>query len=81
MNIHELMLKILNEIEKKESNVNVAGGKGYGTGKVYPAKTVGVLRMLGKSMYPGNEDENKDQNKNSSKPVKISKAFLKKERK
>jgi hypothetical protein len=71
------MLEILNEIEKKESNVNVAGGKGYGVGKVYSDKTVGVLRMLGKSMYEDDEDENKEQKESSKEPVKISKVFKK----
>ena len=64
----KLILEILNEIEKKDSNVNVAGGKGYGTGKVYPDKTVGVLKMLG-------HEEGEEQENYEFKPVKISKAF------
>lgn len=66
--LKHLILEILNEIEKKDSNVNVAGGKGYGTGKIYPDKTVGVLKMLG-------HEEGEEQEEYKLKPVKISKAF------
>ena len=80
MSIYKLMLEILNEIEKKESSVNIAGGKGYSVGKIYPDKTVSVLSMLGTSMYEPNIDKSKEQKANTRKPVKISKAFLKKEK-
>jgi len=69
-----LMLEILNEIEKKETNLTVAGGKGYSAGKAYPNKTVGVLKMLG-------NEEGEEQEKYILKPVKISKAFKNKRRK
>ena len=68
----ELILEILNEIEKKETNLTVAGGRGGGTGKAYPNKTVGVLKMLGK-------EEGEEQEEYKLKPVKVSKAFSKKE--
>ena len=64
------MLEILSEIEKKDTNLTVAGGKGYSAGKVYPNKTVGVLKMLGK--------EYKEKPKEYEfEPVKVSKAFNK----
>jgi len=67
-NFKELILEILNEIEKKETNLSIAGGKGYGAGKTYPNKSVSVLQMLG-------YEEGEDQEKYELKPVKISKAF------
>ena len=71
MNIHELMLTILNEIEQKENNMKVAGGKGYSAGKAYPDKTVGVLKMLG-------HEEREEKEEYELKPVVISKAFRRK---
>ena len=68
MNVHELMLKILQEIEDKENNMRVAGGKGYSAGKAYPSKTVGVLKMLG-------DEKGEEAEEYELKPVKISKAF------
>ena len=68
MDIHEFMLKILKEIEDKENNMRVAGGRGYSAGKAYPNKTVGVLKMLG-------DEQGKDSEEYVIKPVKISKAF------
>jgi len=68
--LKKLILEILNEIEKKENNLTVAGGRGYGTGKAYPNKTVGVLQMLG-------EEEGEDQEEYKLKPVKVSKVFKK----
>ena len=68
MKLYSLMLKILNEIEKKENNVNISGGRGYSTGKVYPDKTVSVLQNLGITEHDPEE-------KYKIKPVKISKAF------
>ena len=67
-NLRQLVLEILNEIEKKETNLNIAGGKGYGAGKAYPNKTVGVLKMLG-------HEHGESQEKYELKPVEISKAF------
>ena len=69
-NLKELILQILNEIEKKETNLSIAGGRGYGTGKAYPNKTVGVLQMLG-------SEEGEKKEEYELKPVKISKAFKK----
>ena len=66
--IKELILEILKEIEEKDSVVARAGGVGYGSGKIYSKKSVGVLKMLGKEY--GEEPENYN-----LKPVKISKAF------
>ena len=63
----QLVLEILNEIEKKETNLSITG-KGYSAGKAYPNKTVGVLKMLG-------YEEGEDQEKYELKPVEISKAF------
>jgi hypothetical protein len=66
--LKEIIRKLLNEIEEKETNLNVAGGKGYGAGKAYPNKTVGVLKMLG-------HEQGKEQETYELKPVEISKAF------
>ena len=65
--LKELIIEILNEIEKKDSNVVVAGGKG-GPGKVYSDKTTSVLKNLGK-------EENEEPEDYILKPVEISKAF------
>lgn len=70
-NYKEILLEILNEIEKSDNILNVSGGRGYGTGKAYPTKSVGVLQMLGPSH---NEEEEIDY---KLKPVKVSKAFAK----
>ena len=71
MSIYNLILEILNEIEKHDTNVSIAGGKGYSVGKIYSNKTVGVLRNLGK-------EESKDIHQEYEiKPVKISKVFKK----
>lgn len=67
----ELILEILNEIERKEFNLSIAGGRGYGTGKVYSKKSVSVLQKLG---YEEGEDQPDEY---EHKPVKISKAFKK----
>ena len=66
--LKELIFEILNEIEKKETNLSIAGGRGYGSGKAYPNNTVGVLKMLG-------HEEGESQEEYELKPVKISKAF------
>ena len=68
--LKELIFEILNEIEKRETNLSIAGGRGYGAGKAYPNNTVGVLKMLG-------HEEGEDQKEYELKPVKISKAFKK----
>ena len=47
MTMKEIILEILNEIEKKDSVVSIAGGRGYSAGKAYPSKSVGVLQLLG----------------------------------
>ena len=31
----KIYLAVLNEIEKRETNLSIAGGRGYGTGKAY----------------------------------------------
>ena len=67
--LKDLIIEILNEIEKKETNLTVAGARG-GPGKAYPNKTVGVLKMLG-------EEEGEKQEQYVLKPVEISKAFKK----
>jgi len=68
--IYKLMLEILNEIEKKENNLNIAGGRGYSAGKAYPNKTVSVLQNLGIEEHDPEENY-------VLKPVKISKVFQK----
>jgi len=68
--LKDLILEILKEIEDKENNLKVSGGRGYSTGKAYPDKTVGVLKMLG-------EEEGESQEEYELKPVKTSKAFRK----
>ena len=73
MTMYEIMLRVLNEIEKKDTNLTIAGGRGYGTGKTYPNKTVGVLKMLG-------NEKNEEPNEYKLKPVKVSKAFKKGEK-
>ena len=65
-----LIEKLLAEIDKKESNLNVAGGRGYSAGKVYPNNTVGVLKMLG-------PEEGEEKEEYVFEPIKISKAFKK----
>ena len=68
--LKELILEILKEIEDKENNLKISGGRGYSTGKAYSDKTVGVLKMLG-------EEEGEPQEEYELKPVKTSKAFKK----
>ena len=70
--LRDIMLEILNEIEKKETNVRV-NSVGGGHGKVYSDKTVGVLKMLGK-------EEGEEQEEYVLEPVEISKAFKKEDR-
>lgn len=67
--LKEIILKMINEIEKKETNLRV-NSTGGGHGKVYPDKTVGVLKMLG-------NEEGEYQEDYVLNPVTISKAFLK----
>jgi hypothetical protein len=55
-NINSIILEILKEIEDKENNLKISGGRGYGAGKAYPNKTVSVLRMLGKEEGPEQEN-------------------------
>lgn len=69
--LKEIIRKMILEIEKKETNLRVNSVDG-GHGKVYPDKTVSVLRMLGK-------EEGEEQKEYILKPVKISKAFKKEE--
>ena len=68
MSLYKLILEILTELQEKENNLNIAGGKGYGTGKAYPSKTISVSRHLGK-------EENPEKEEYILKPVKISKIF------
>ena len=68
--INLLILEILKEIEDKENNLRISGGRGYGAGKAYPSKTVSVSRMLG-------NEEGEEQDNYVLEPVKISKAFKK----
>lgn len=68
--LKELIEKLLKEIDQKENNLNIAGGRGYSAGKPYPNKTVGVLRMLG-------HEEGEELEEYNLEPVKISKAFKK----
>jgi hypothetical protein len=70
----KIYLAVLNEIEKRETNLSIAGGRGYGTGKAYSNKSVGVLQLLG-------YEENELPEEYKIKPVKISKAFKDKEKK
>ena len=77
--LHEIMLAILNEIEKKDTILTVAGGKGYSAGKAYPNDAVGVSRLLGKSEY-GLEDTDPEEEQYQNEPVKISKAFTKRKK-
>lgn len=66
----ELIKQILNEIEKKETNLSIAGGRGYSAGKPYPNKSVSVLQKLG-------YEEGQTQNEYIFKPVEISRIFKK----
>jgi hypothetical protein len=70
--LKKIILQLLHEIEKKDSNVTIAGGRGYSVGKAYPSKGVGVLRLLGKVDEIEEKEEEVEQ-----KPVTISKAFKK----
>tara|TARA_B100000674_G_C37961434_1_gene972211 strand:- start:226 stop:468 length:243 start_codon:yes stop_codon:yes gene_type:complete len=74
MNIYEIMIRFLNEVESKDSNVTIAGGHGYSIGKAYPSKGVGVMKMLGKDPDADLEEE---ENESSDAPVKVSKVFFK----
>ena len=65
--LEDIMLEVLNEIE---SIVKVAGGRGLGTGKVYPNRSQ-------KPGY-GETSEKEKKEKYILKPVKISKAFKRK---
>ncbi len=69
--LKKIILQLLHEIEKKDNNVTIAGGRGYSVGKAYPSKGVGVLRLLGKV------DEIEEKEEVEQKPVTISKAFKK----
>ena len=69
-NLKEIILDVLNEIEKKDTNLTVTSPRGGGPSKAYPNKTVGVLKMLGK-------EEGEEQEEYVLEPVKISKAFKK----
>lgn len=71
--IDAIINEILNEIEKKESILSVAGGRGYGTGKPYPNKSVSVLQLLG-------HEEGQAQEEYVFKPVAISKIFKKRKK-
>ena len=71
MSIYELVIEVLeriNEIKEDETNIKIAGGKGYSAGKAYPNKTFGVNKLLG-------NEENEEQKEYVLKPVQISKAF------
>ena len=68
MTIHDIMLAVINEIEKKETNLTIAGGRGLGPGKAYPNKTVGVLKLLGK-------EHKEEAEEYELKPVQVSKIF------
>ena len=69
--LKEIIIKLLNEIEEKETNLSITGGRGYSAGKAHSNKSVGVLRMLG-------YEEGENQKEYKLKPVKISKAFKRK---
>ena len=73
--LKEIILKLLLEIQKKETNVTLAGGHGYSVGKAYPNNGVGVLKML------GNVDDLEESEEEIEGPVKISKAFIKGDKK
>jgi hypothetical protein len=74
MKDRNLILAILNEIENKYRVVDVRGGKGGGTGHPYPHKD-------SNNITPGYGEVSveKEQKKYIKKPVKISKAFKKRE--
>ena len=67
-NLERLILEILKEIEDKENNLKISGGRGYSAGKAYPNKTVSVLKMLG-------NEHGESQEEYVLKPVEISKVF------
>ena len=68
----QIILTILKEIQEKEMIVKTAGGRG-GSGKVFPANSVGVLRKLGHESLSSEEEY-------VLKPVEISKAFKKEDK-
>jgi len=68
--LKNIILKLIKEIESKENNLNVRGGRGYSTGTANPDKTVKVSNNLGKEYVEDVEEY-------ILKPVKISKAFKK----
>ena len=73
--LKEIILKLLLEIQRKESNVTLSGGYGYSVGKAYPNNGVGVLKLLGK------EEDIEESEEDLGGPVKISKVFKKGDRK
>ena len=73
--LKEIILKILQEIENKENILNISGAKGYGTGRARPKNPHSVTKEL------GYQEEEEKEEEYVLKPVKISKAFKKKENK
>ncbi len=72
--LKELIFEILKEIEEKDSIVSRAGGLGYGSGKIYSKKSVGVLKMLGREF-------GEEPTKYTLEPVKVSKVFKRRRKK
>lgn len=70
--LKEIILKLLKEIESKESILNVSG-KGYGVGRARVKDPFPVSFGLG-------NEEQEEQEEYKIKPVKISKAFKRKEK-
>ena len=68
--LKEIIEILLNEIETKENNLNISGGRGYGAGKARISDPHSVSQNLG---YEENEEDTAYQ----LKPVQISKAFKK----
>ena len=46
MNINDLILQIINEIENKETNLSIAGGRGYQFGLAASVTTIIFLIVL-----------------------------------
>ena len=71
--LKEIIRKLLNEIEEKESILNISGGKGYGVGKARVKDPHPVSKNLGDE-----KNDNEEEKEYVVKPVKVSKVFTRK---
>ena len=70
------ILKVIKLLEQMESNLQHRGGRGYGTSHPYAH---GSRRVYGRSEYSIDYEDEELENDAKQEPVKISRAFTKKE--